>query len=293
LNNWRPGLQEEFIRIQGPYSTDLFDYLKKSQSCYDVIVFFTYLYAPTYFGMSLVDPERTFLVPTLHDEPPAYLSLYRSYVDRARQMIWLTEAEQRLGKRLWGTDKGAVVGIPVEIPSVEPAEDRPYPYLLYSGRIDLSKGCGILIDSFLAYKERCPSDLRLVLTGDKILQLEKHPDIIYEGRVDHETKYRLMKGALAFVMPSPYESFSIATLEAMGQGTPVIVNEKCEVLKDHVMNSGAGKCFLSEADFGEAIDWVREVDTSQRAELSAKAIQHVLDNYDLERVHSKLVAVLS
>ena len=151
----------------------------------------------------------------------------------------------------------------------------------------------MLIDSFLAYKAQNLSDLKLVLTGVQVLHVKKHPDIIFEGRVDHETKYRLMKGALAFVMPSEYESFSIATLEAMGQGTPVIVNEKCEVLKDHVLNSGAGKCFRNEADFGEAIDWVRGLDASQRAEPAAKAKQHVLDNYDVEQVRSRLVDLLT
>ncbi|HUV14278.1 MAG TPA: hypothetical protein VMY18_11600 [Acidobacteriota bacterium] len=40
-----------------------------------------------------------------------------------------------------------MVGIPIDVPEVEPLI-RPYRYLLYSGRIDLSKGCGMLMTAF-------------------------------------------------------------------------------------------------------------------------------------------------
>ena len=49
-----------------------------------------------------------------------------------------------------------------------------------------------------------------------------------------------MAGAAAFVLPSEYESFSIVTLEAMAQRTPVLVNGRCEVLHDHIERSSAG-----------------------------------------------------
>ncbi|HUV14276.1 MAG TPA: glycosyltransferase family 4 protein [Acidobacteriota bacterium] len=292
LNSWRPALQEEFLRFQGPYSTTLLRYLEREQGNYDVIVFFTYLFATTYFGLRSTDPERTILVPTLHDEPPAYMSVYRSYVGYTRQMIWLTEAEYRLGKRLWDAEEGPVVGIPIDVPKVEP-QIRRYPYLLYSGRIDPSKGCEMLIDGFLDYKTQNPSNLKLVLTGDPQFDIKDHPDIIFEGRVDNETKFQLMKGALTFVMPSKYESFSIATLEAMGQGTPVLVNGNSEVLRDHVLNSGAGRCFQNESEFGAALDWVFELGDSERTELSSKGKQYVQDHYSLQKVREKLIAVLS
>jgi glycosyltransferase involved in cell wall biosynthesis len=38
-------------------------------------------------------------------------------------------------------------------------------------------------------------------------------------------KERLIKGAYAFVLPSPVEGFSLATLEALAQGTPAVVSD--------------------------------------------------------------------
>ena len=39
---------------------------------YDALIFFTYLYAPTVLGLG-VDPGRSILVPTAHDEPAIHL----------------------------------------------------------------------------------------------------------------------------------------------------------------------------------------------------------------------------
>ena len=49
---------------------------------YDVLIFFTYLYATTVLGLE-VDPARSILVPTAHDEPAIRLGIYQGRVQPA------------------------------------------------------------------------------------------------------------------------------------------------------------------------------------------------------------------
>ena len=68
--------------MQGPWSPALKDYLTKHHRSYDALIFFTYLYAPTVLGLR-VDPGRSILVPTAHDEPAIHLGIYKEHVPAA------------------------------------------------------------------------------------------------------------------------------------------------------------------------------------------------------------------
>lgn len=287
---WTVALQEEFIRQQGPYSTRLFDYLETHSGEFVAILFITYVYPTTYFGLLSQLDSRKLLVPTLHDEPAAYLTAFRDMAGCAASLIWLTDAERRLGHRLWGDLPGSVVALPVDTTPVKPERGQS-PYLLYCGRIDSQKGCEQLLQSFLAFKTRRPSDLKLVLTGDDHMGLPAHPDIDYRGHVTVEEKARLMAGAELFVMPSAHESFSIATLEAMGQGTPALVNGACPVLVDHVQRSGGGLTYQGDAGFQEALQSLLG-SPERRAVMGQAARAYVIERYNSARVRDQLIQAI-
>jgi glycosyltransferase involved in cell wall biosynthesis len=99
-----------------------------------------------------------------------------------------------------------------------------------------------------------------------------------------------MAGALAFVHPSPNESLSIVALEAMAQGTPVIVNGDCAALEEHVLRSGTGHAFRGPEQLHGAIDAVRALDAGARAEQGRRARDYVLAGYGREAVRARLVA---
>jgi len=65
-----------WLEMQGPWCPALLDYLAKHHRSYDALIFFTYLYAPTVLGLK-IDPSRSILVPTAHDEPAIRLDLYK------------------------------------------------------------------------------------------------------------------------------------------------------------------------------------------------------------------------
>lgn len=288
---WREAQQDEYIRFQGPYCPTLEHWLHEHQHEYAAVVFCTYLYPTTYLGIRHVPPHKSVLVPTLHDEPPAYLPAYAQRYAAHANRIWLTEAERRTAKRLWGFDEGEVLGMAVEqTESVQP-EVRERPYLLYCGRIEAGKGCDELLRAYRQLPER--ERASLVLTGVDNMGLPDAPGIEYLGFVDEARKRALMAGARAFVLPSQYESFSIVTLEAMAQRTPVLVNGRCEVMRDHVAQSGAGYHYATIEEMVARMEQLCRLDDGERARLGDAGRDYVLARYREERIRQRLVAYVA
>ncbi|MCQ4165675.1 glycosyltransferase family 4 protein [Tahibacter harae] len=288
---WRAPLAEQFVRAQGPWCPGLLDHLHARHAGYDAVLFCTYLYPTTYFAMECVPAHKRVLIPTLHDEPPAYLAIYARAAQRAARIVWLTEAERRLGRRLWGTEAGAVVGMAVPVHPAA-AVERELPYLLYCGRIDESKGCRELIAAFRELRARRRGAVELVLTGADHLGLRPGDGVHFLGFVDEAQKRRLMAGARAFVMPSRWESFSIVTLEALAQGTPVVVNGDCEVLADHVAQSRAGWSYRGSEELQGCLAQALDLAAEQRAVMGANARNYVAEQFEHEAVAHRLYAAI-
>ena len=84
----------EWLKQQGPWSPALLDYLQRTHKSYDALIFYTYLYAPTVLGIQ-VDPGKSILVPTAHDEPPIHLSIYKEVFRLPKGIGYLTEVERK------------------------------------------------------------------------------------------------------------------------------------------------------------------------------------------------------
>lgn len=285
---WRAPLAEQFVRAQGPWCPGLIDHLAQHHADYQAVLFCTYLYPTSYFGLETVPQHKRFLIPTLHDEPPAYLPIYAQAARRAR-LIWLTAAERRLGARLWKVEHGEVIGMAVDTAPAAPAAAQR-PYLLYCGRIDESKGCRELIAAFRQLRRQRLDTADLVLTGADHLQVREGDGVRYLGFVDEAHKHALMAGARAFVMPSRWESFSIVTLEALAQGTPVIVNGDCDVLADHVAHSQAGWSFHDTAGLVRCMNLALDLPAAAREAMARQARRYVAGNFARHTIAEKLTA---
>ena len=287
---WPEALEEEFIRAQGPNCPELSEWLAIHGDEYAAIFFLPYLYPPTLDGSRALSHRRWALIPALHDEPPAYLKTFARMARTAPRVLWNAEAERRLGARIWNLDSGRVVAMTVATELVAAAQE-PKPYLLYCGRIDVSKGCAQLLEGFEAYKAAHPqSELQLILTGNDVLGVGERKDVRYLGFVEEQRKFELMAGAVAFVQPSPYESLSIVLLESMAQRTPVIVNGRCEVLVDHVKTSGSGLIYRDPDEFIGAISKMIALSGKKREAQGIQARKYVLENYSREQITARLMA---
>ena len=83
----------EWLKQQGPWSPALVDYIARTHKNYDALIFYTYLYAPTLLGIQ-IDPARSILVPTAHDEPPIHLGIYKDVFRVPKGIGYLTEVER-------------------------------------------------------------------------------------------------------------------------------------------------------------------------------------------------------
>ena len=111
----------EWLEQQGPWSPPLVEYLRRQQQQYDVLVFFTYLYAPTVLGLD-VNPAKSILVPTAHDEPAIKLEIFKDVFSRPAALCYLTESERRFVQERF-PDRPLledVVGVGVDVPQQRP-----------------------------------------------------------------------------------------------------------------------------------------------------------------------------
>ena len=141
-----------------------------------------------------------------------------------------------------------------------------------------------MCEQFIRYKKKYPSPLTLVLVGQSFMTIPNHPAIIQAGFVDEDVKARLLMNAKALLMPSPYESLSMVTLESMAVGVPVIANADCEILRDHIESSQAGYTYRTYDEFETAITNILTQDVSEMAE---NGRQYVLQNYTWQAVLDK------
>src|SRR5258708_25070342 len=85
----------EWLKQQGPWCPSLIEHLRRQQQQYDVLVFFTYLYAPTVLGLEIA-PQRSVLVSTPHDEPAIRLGIFKAVCAKPAALAYLTESERRV-----------------------------------------------------------------------------------------------------------------------------------------------------------------------------------------------------
>ncbi len=282
-------------------SAGLFSHIDEHAEEYDWLCFAPYLFGTTFWG-SLIRPERSLLIPCLHDEPYAYTSVVKSMFRQTAGCIFNSEAERLLAKRLYGEVRGGSVGMGFEPLLVEDAP--PYfkddePYLLYIGRKETGKNAHLLVDHFIAAKEKklFPAEAKLAIAGGGDFKDVERPEALSRGDVvdvpflSEQEKRSLIANASALVQPSTNESFSIVLMEAWLLGTPVLVNGECEVTSDHVSQSQGGFTFQDQHEFAERAS-ILLADRERSALMAEAGKRYVHREYSWPVVLDRLERVL-
>jgi glycosyltransferase involved in cell wall biosynthesis len=267
--------------------------LEACKGRFAAVLFFTYLYFPTYWGLKAA-PERSILVPTAHDEPPLGFSIYETVFGIPRAMAFCSAAEEALVRSRFrlGELPTTVAGIGVDAPQgldlagFKIRHGIHAPYLLYAGRIDAGKGCAEMLACYERYRRDCRGAVDLLLAGKLAMPEPRLPGVRYLGYLEEADKFAAMAGARAVVCPSPYESLSIVLLESFAMGTPVLASARSPVLEDHCRRAQAGLFYAGAAEFVEAADLLAREDRL-RAALGENARRYVAENYRWDVVMSK------
>ena len=286
----------DWINENGPKCPGLIQYIRNHYDEYHIFIFFTFRYFTSYFGIQAAK-GKAFLVPEAEDDPALSLSTTQELFQTVNGIFYNVPEERKLilncvqfneNEKKWD-----IIGCGIPTP-----EKRSYhkveklkPYILYLGRIEGSKGCYQLFDYYQRLLKENSSIPDLVLAGSDSIPIPKHKKIHYIGFVTECEKESLLANTELLVMPSPYESLSLVTLEAMAGGVPVLVNGECDVLKGHCLRSNAGLWYQNYEEFKECLLFLL-TDAETRKKLSMSGIQYIQNNYTWESVEKKYLNMI-
>jgi glycosyltransferase involved in cell wall biosynthesis len=283
--------ERRWIEAQGPYCPELITFIKDHKEDYDYFVFFTYRYYPSYYGIEYVK-NKSIIVPFAENDPALDLKMTSELFGKVCGIIYSTPEEKSLIKNHVKFDETGkvwdVIGCGIDIP----ASDLDIPdiqlgdYILYLGRIEGSKGCYQLFEFYLRLISDWDAAPDLVLAGFDAIGIPNNKKIKFLGFVSEEEKNRLLRNAKMLVMPSPYESFSLVTLESLSCGTPVLVNGECDVLKGHCIRSNSGLWYQNFDEF-KACLFLLSTNSKLRKIMKSNGIRYIQNNYSWEVIIDK------
>jgi len=278
---------------------ELFHHLLAHGRDYRALVFAPYLFWTT-FACGQVAPERTILMPCLHDEPQAALELFRPLFSGAAGTWFLSDPEHALAHDLGlAAGRHGVVGSGIDVPDrYDPEGFRTRHgiegrFVLYCGRREGGKNWERLLEGFARALGRRPLPFTLVTTGTG--RVDPPPEIAGRvldlGFVSTAERNDAMAAADAYLQPSPYESFSRTVMEAWLAGTLVIGNAAADVVAWHCQRSGAGLVYDDDRELEQCLAFVADAPGAAAA-LAAPGRDYVLEHYRWPGVLDRLEADL-
>jgi glycosyltransferase involved in cell wall biosynthesis len=218
--------ERSWVVENGPVCPELVDGLAAMRDV-DLFLFYSYRYYQSFFGLPRV-AERAVLVPTAEEDPAVRLPVFAPLLRAPRGIVYLTPEEQQLIQGVSGNGAvpSVVVGSGINVPEgwrgidVRSRFHLPPSFLLYIGRIDRNKGVDRLFDYYRWLEAEWVGLPPLVLVGTPVLPIPRHPKILHLGFVTEEEKFALLAAADLLLMPSPYESLSIAAALRVLMGRP-------------------------------------------------------------------------
>jgi glycosyltransferase involved in cell wall biosynthesis len=291
--------ERQWLEEHGPVTPELVEHLRRHETEYDAIVFFSYRYWTTYFGMR-VAPHKSVLVPTAEHDRVLYLRLFRDFFRLPAAIAFNTPEEKELIERVTGNPDlpGEVVGTGIDRPAVVPVDevaprlDLLGDYVVYLGRIEPEKGCAVMIDHFLRWQRETRATTTLALFGRSTMAFSENAHVRLMGVVPDGEKLAALARSRALVMPSRHESLSMVVLEAWMMGRPVLVNGDCEVLRGQVLRANGGLYYRRYEEFAAAMDLlVAEPGLADR--LGGQGHEYFQANYAWERVLEKYERLLA
>lgn len=289
--------EQKWIDLQGPYVPKLINYIANHKNDYELFIFFTYLYYPTVMGVPLVK-DKSIVFPFAHNEPFLQMRIFDNVFRLPAAFCFQTDEERELIRHKYRNYDIPFTygGAGVDVPSAVSGEKfcnkfHLNHYIIYVGRIDAGKNCPQMFEYFIKYKEKYPSDLKLILLGKTIIDIPKCSDIIPLGFVSDEDKFNGIAGSDFLILPSKFESLSIVVLEAMSLKKPVLVNGQCPVLRGHCIKSQGG-LYYSDYETFETKMLQLEYNANYRKKLGERGYLYVQKNYNWDIICQKFCKLI-
>jgi glycosyltransferase involved in cell wall biosynthesis len=163
------------------------------------------------------------------------------------------------------------------------------PIVSYIGRLDAEKHLPVLLKAFVQVLAKHPKS-HMLIVGDgteakdlKLLarDLKIADNITFTGRVSDEELVELHQVGTVYCMPSPAELQSIATLEAMASGQPIVAVD-AGALRE-LCQDGRNGYLVKQDDVDGMAAGINAIlnDPEKRAEMSKQSLE-IAQTHDLE-----------
>jgi glycosyltransferase involved in cell wall biosynthesis len=291
--------ERRWLEEHGPVCPELVAYLERHERDYDALIFFSYRYWTTYFGLQ-VAPRKSVLVPTAEHDRVLYLRLFGPFYRLPAAIAFNSPEERILIERITGNEDlpGEVVGTGINRPAAVPVQevearlDLLGDYLVYVGRIEPEKGCAVMIDHFLRWQRETRASVTLALFGRGTMSFSENAHVRLMGVVPDGEKLAAVARSRALVMPSRHESLSMVVLEAWMMRRPVLVNGDCEVLRGQVLRANGGLYYRRYEEFAAALDLLIG-DPALADRLGRQGGVYFEENYAWDRIVEKYERLLA
>jgi glycosyltransferase involved in cell wall biosynthesis len=183
---------------------------------------------------------------------PYYIPFFKKAYTHCEKLVLVSESQRRGIEALVPSAAGRIVVIPnmiredMFLPPGEPRGGDPFKFL-WAGRLEHVKGVDLLLEAVNLLSARSNRNFSVRLAGKGSLreELEHHVKklgigniVVFLGRLSREKMQLEMQGADCFVLPSRFEAFGVALIEAMATGLPVIATRSGG--PDTLVNPGSG-----------------------------------------------------
>ncbi len=165
--------------------------------------------------------------------------------------------------------------------------------ICYLGRISTEKSLDTLSKAYVKLKDKLTNARLLIIGGGsekKVAELQQINGVKVTGFVSDVVPY--LQAADVFVMPSLTETTSLATLEAMACGLPVIVT-KVGFMKEYIKKDYNGMFFPRNNVTNLSLKIMHLLmDKRKRAELGENARETVIRDFAWEKTYKKIRRIL-
>jgi glycosyltransferase involved in cell wall biosynthesis len=190
----------------------------------------------------LIVEHRSFLVWSTEEArqmvKPFHVPLFERAYGHCKKLVLVSDSQKKGMESLVPSVLGKSMVIPnmiredLFLPPAEPRQSDSFVFL-WAGRLEAVKGVDLLLEATKLLADQSDREFQVRLAGKGSLreELEQQakmlgvtPRVSFLGRLSREEMQEEMKGANCFVLPSRYEAFGVALIEAMATGLPVIAS---------------------------------------------------------------------
>lgn len=211
--------------------------------------------------------------------------------NRAKYIHCITSGEQK-SVRMLSSSKTFLLANAVVVGKYKNNIDLSERYLLFLGRLDPIKGLDNLICSM-----KLIDNIKLVIAGygderyvqhlrKKTLDLDLSERVSFVGFVEKGNVYKLFNNALATVVCSYTEVFSLVALESIANSTPVVISNQCDF--DDIEKYNAGVITKSNSPFDIAIG-IQKIIKMDYNTLSKNAYNLALSKFSIDKIGNNLL----